>query len=414
MPSALPKLPVEVIEKIASTLDRTSLYSFRLTCKEIDRKTLHGFGHTCFAMVQTDLSHNSLQKLQSISQTEHLKHHVQTLLIREKYDRGDEMGQGLHWHRLGNSPGKIVNHISPGVQMLRDVLTKLAECKSYYIYSLGDYHINRLREGEGLYGSDYLTGSDVTAIILGIIAETSLPVKSFRVDYKDPVDVNAFDVGVVDANRLQMHLYQQPAFLAAWDNLEDLHLAFHLQSDIVFDWARNLVLHTTRLKKLSLHFGYIMAVSFIRSLLSSPTVLQGLQEFKLGCINLTLEILLSLLLQCRSNLRRLSLSCIHIRSGNWVQLLTELKKFSLLEAIAIEWPKWSGDEVLEYLHFPALYDNPVVPHSGGRKFELIYNKPEENATKAIWGARFHGWEGMNKALEVLAESMVPISEQWRR
>lgn len=285
--------------------------------------------------------------------------------------------------------------------MLRDVLTKLVECKSFHIDSLG--------EDEGPYGSNYLTASDVTAIILSIIAETSLPVKSFDVDCRDRGSVKAFDVEarLVDAKRLQMHLYQQPAFLAAWDNLEDLRLALHLQSD-TFNWARNLVSHTTRLKKLSLHFGYVMSVSFIEDLLSSPTVFQRLQEFKLGCIHFTVEMLLSLLLHCRSNLRRLSLSFIHIHSGNWVQLLTELKTFPLLEDIAIEWPKWSNDKGLYWFHFPALDDNPVVHPSGGREFELKRNKPEEEAKKIVWGARFHGREGMDKALEKLAESIVHI------
>lgn len=385
MPSPLSTLAVEIIETIADTLDRTDLCAVRLTCKDLNRKTFHHFGRTCFTSVQTDLSHSSMQKLQSISQTEQLKHLVQKFTINE---RNDNLGRGFHWHRAKGCD--LTHHVdtqlSPGFQMLRDVLTNLVNCRSFKVRSLGGT--------EEHYESEYLLPSDAIGIILSIIAEIGLPVKSFHIAYGSR--------GSVDAKRLQLELCQQPVFIAAWEKIEELRLEHYLTSDNL-DWAQDLVLHTMRLKKLSLHFGYDYSTSFIESILSSPIILQGLQELKLGCIHVTGDMLSTLLVHCRSSLRKLSLWHIYIKFGTWVQILTELRTFHLLESVSVEWPTEYRNEDIFRLQFPALENDPVVPGSDGRKFELKYKKWK--GKKRVWGATFHGRVGMDKALEILAESV---------
>lgn len=385
MPSQLSLLAVEIIETIASSLDRTDLCAVRLTCKDLNRKTFHHFGRTCFTSVQTDLSHSSMQKLQSISQTEQLKHLVRKLTIDK---RNDHLGLGFHWYRAkGCDLSRYVDTcLSPGVQMLRDVLSNLVNCRSFKIRSLGGT--------EDHYESEYLLPSDAIDIIHSIVAEIGLPVKSFHIAYGSR--------GSVDAKRLQMQLCQQPGFIAAWQKIEELRLEHYLTSDNL-DWAQDLVLQTVSLKKLSLHFGYDFSTSFIESLLSSPMLLRGLQELKLGCIHVTGDMLSTLLLHCRSNLRKLSLWHIYIEFGTWVQILTELRTFQLLENISVDWPTEYRNEEIFRLQFPALDNNPLVPGSEGQKFELKYKKWK--GKKRVWGASFHGRVGMDKALEVLAESV---------
>lgn len=130
-------------------------------------------------MIQTDLSDESLQKLRFISETEHLKHHVQTLLIKRQYDWGYLMGRGFHRHRLGewDFPSHVVTQLSPGAQMLREVLTKLVNCKSFQIDKP-----NGVRQ---LYDSAHLLSRDGIAIAFSIIAETCLPVKSFDIGLRN-------------------------------------------------------------------------------------------------------------------------------------------------------------------------------------------------------------------------------------
>lgn len=276
----------------------------------------------------------------------------------------------------------------------------MVNCKSFQFESCDG--LGRLDEPHNFLASDAI------AIFLRIIAETGLPVKSFEINIVSlgtPRVPYVIPRQPVDAKRLEKHLYQQPGFIVAWENLENLRLALELTSDTL-DWARDLVLHTTRLKQLSLHFTYDHSPWSINSLLSLPKIIQGLQEFSLECIRLTAEMLSTLLLHCRSNLHRLSLSHVYIDSGNWVQPLTALKSFPLLEDIAVDWPKWRRDNGIIHLHFPALDENPMVPGSSGREFELKCSKLKGKVKKKVWGARFQGRVGMDKALEVLAESMV--------
>lgn len=388
MATSLPKLPVEVVEAIASDLNPTDLFSLRLSCKELKRKTLHHFGHTYFTILQTDLSRKSLQKIQSISENEQLRHHVQTLLIK---NWADDLGRGFYWHRVEGRDlsGCVDARLSPGVQMLRAILKGMTNCRSFHIYSRGGM--------EEYYDSEYLLPSDAIGIVLAIIADTGMSIKSFFVDFRN------WGSGSVDAKRLQMPRYQQPAFRIAWEKLEELRLEHCLTSD-TFDWARDLVLHTTKLKKLSLNFNFDYSTSFLDSLLTSPQTFHCLQEFKLGCAHTAVEDLSSLLLRCHSNLRTLSFWHVYVKSGTWVQILKELRNnFPLLESISVDWPKEYRDEKIIDIQFPMLEDNLIVPGSQGRKFELKYKK--WRGRRRAWGASYHGRVGMDKALELLAESV---------
>lgn len=384
MSSTLPTLAIEVIETIASTLDQTSLGSVRLVCKDLNRKTLHYFGRTYFTRFKTDLSHNSLLKLESISRNEQLKNLVQSLSIKGNED----LGRGFHWHRAkeSNLSSHIDTRISLGVQMLRNALTEMVNCRSFRIQSLGGM--------EEYYGSEYLLPSDAIGIILSIVAEDGTPLKSFHIDFGSR--------GSVDAKRLQMQLYQQPTFIAAWKNLEELHFEHYLTSETL-DWARDLVLHTLSLKKLSLRFNFDHSTLFVDSLLSSPARFQGLHELKLGSIYISADMLSTLLLSCRDSLRRLSFWHVRIQSGAWVQILTALITFRFLEDIVVDWPKECRNEETIHLQFPKLDINPVVPGCEGRKFELRYK--QWKGKRRVWGASFHERVGMDKALEVLVETV---------
>ena len=383
MATELPTLAVEVVEVVAGALDPTDLFSLRLACKELNRKTLSYFGRTYLTIVRTDLSRKSLQKLQEISENEQFRNRVETLLVK-KWE--DDLGRGFWWHR--NPAGQVEGRL-PGVQMLRDILHgKLVNCRSFHIHSLGGMEEN--------YGSEGLMPSDAIGIILAIIAETSLPVKAFRVDFRSR------GTGRVDAKRLQMALYSQPAFRSAWAHLQELCLDFSMMPD-TFDWAKDLILHTTSLRKLSLHFEFDHSASFLGGLLSSAHLLQSLEDFRLGCAYITVDTLSSLLLHFRDSLRAVSFRHVCVNSGTWVTILRELRRsFPLLESISVDWLKEYSYEERIHIMFPTLSDNLVVPDSQGRKFTLKYKKWK--GAERVWGVSYHGRAGMNAALEVLAKS----------
>ena len=162
--------------------------------------TLRHFGRTYFTVRQTDFSLNDLQRLWAISQTEHLKHHVQTLLIKEWQNN---LGQGLDWHRVeGNLlTAHLDTRLSLGVQVLRDILRNLTNCTSFHIHR-PDFD-ERVEHDE----SKCLRPSDAVHIVFEVVIESGIAVKSFHIVCPGR--------GGLDTKRLQMQLYQQQKYMAA-------------------------------------------------------------------------------------------------------------------------------------------------------------------------------------------------------
>ena len=178
MGPTLHTLATELVELIARFLGPADFCSLRSACKNLHQKSLHSFG-AFFTTIRTDLSQRSLQKLQLISEDDTLRLYVQKLLI--KPIEGEILGQGFQWdrHSSGHLEGRL-----PGLEKLQYLLAhNLPNCRSFHIFTLGG------EEDE----SDALTSSDVVALMLRIVpsisidAPTSLPLKSFIVDFTSPI-----------------------------------------------------------------------------------------------------------------------------------------------------------------------------------------------------------------------------------
>lgn len=383
MPPSLSALPIEVIGIITGDLDRKDLSAVRLVDKELHQKTLYHFGRVCFNTLKTDLSKKSVQRLQSISQAEHLNHHVQTLTIKEQ---DDGFGRGFCWYWAKES--RFLSHVdaqrSAGAKILQDALKNLVNCQHFQICGLD--------EEDNDYEPGNLPHGDVIGILFNAIAEIGLPIKSFHLELRSEEDQ--------EYETMQMQLFQdQPAFIAAWKNIEELSLELGL-IPTNFPWVRDLVLYATNLKKLSLDFFSDDITPYLDTLLSSPGLFQGLQELSLENMDVTFHTLSTVLVRCRSNLRKLSFASVYITSGTWAQVLAELRTFQRLEDIQVLWPKeWKNG--LLCIHLFALEHDSVVPNSGGRTFKMWYE--ECNLWKGMIGASFHSRVGMDEALKILAE-----------
>ncbi|KAI9879848.1 MAG: hypothetical protein M1830_006871 [Pleopsidium flavum] len=384
MTSKLCTLAVELIEHIASVLEPLDLFSLRLVCKGLNEKTLHYFARTYLTTVQTDLSYKSLKELKELSAHEQLSHHIQTLLIKEGLN---DIGRGFLWNR---HPSDHLLAPLSGIQMLQDILlNNLVNCRSFHIYGA--------HAEEDLYESDWLTSSDAIAIILTIIAETSLPIRSFYVDFRK------WGTGKVDAKRLHTLQYQKPEFRTAWTHLQELCLEQSMTLD-TFDWALRLVLCATNLQKLTLDFEFDHSISFIDRL-SSTDSFPKLQELKLSCAYVTVELISRFLLRFRDSLRALLFRHIIIdddSGGTWISVLSNLRSnLPLLESICVNHLKEFKPGEKGRITFPALSDNPVVPGLQGGRFELIGKK--FHGSPRIFGVSYCG-PRMDVALEILARS----------
>ena len=257
MSPKLPTLAIEIVEIITVLIDAADLRSLRLVCRELNDKTLRDFGLTNFATVQTDLSRKSLQRLQDISESEHLAVRVQYLHIKRKHD--GKLGRGFDWHR--HTSGCLADGPN-GANLLQDILSqKLLKCRSFHIHSYDEY--------QPPHETDCLIPSDAVGIILSVVAKAGLALRAFTIQCSH--DGN----GRLDTPRLQIPLSQTPDFVAAWSHIEELVLNYAMTFDQE-DWVIQLIASAPRLRKLSLRF-YEAGTSFI-TLLGSLHKLNRLEE----------------------------------------------------------------------------------------------------------------------------------------
>jgi F-box domain len=341
-------LSIELIEYIAAELELTDLCLLRLVCKNLSYKTLHYFGSTYFVFVRTDLSRASIQKLKQLSRHDQLGHYVRVLLIKGPHG----IGRGFFWDR---SPSHSLIFPHPGVQTLQDALLNLDNCRSFYLYNDGS--------PDKPYERGCLWPSDVVAIVLHIIAETGLPVRSFAADFF------AFGEWSVDIDRLHLASYQKVLFRSGWSQLRELSLRQRVLPK-EFDWVQDLLLSAPNLRCLTFNFGSEVWNSFF-DWVAPCERLPKLQELNISSINFHSDSLFEFLFRFGDSLRILrlthfSLDCTRTWKSTFKLLRTKLP---VLETIAVYflqewiWMERNGirRQVKEIVVFPRFLGLPSVP-----------------------------------------------------
>jgi hypothetical protein len=309
-------LPAEVIEHIAKELELADLCHLRLVCKILSHKTVHYFGLTYFAYARTNLSFTSLQKLQELSQHEHLGQHVRTLLIQGPHG----IGRGFSWHR---NPSRSLILPHPGVRTLRESLLALENCRSFCLYN----------DGQGKYGQRYerdcLRPSDAVAILLNIIAETGLSVRSFAADFFTFCDQS------VDLTLLHLESYRKPEFRSAWSQLQELSLRQYVDGHNI-NWVRGLILGAPNLRCLTLCFGS-EHINYFFDQVKSCDRFPRLQELNISNVNWHNESFFDFVFHFRDSLRVLRLASFSLDDGrSWKAVFPLLKtKLPVLETISV-------------------------------------------------------------------------------
>lgn len=338
------KLPLELIQIISASLEPADLLPLRLTCKILYAKTLDLFGSRCLQTVRTDLSPSSIRELEAISKHDPLRHHVQQLSIRGSKE--NPLGRGYHWQRWnGLSFGHLLVEQRCSRQ-LQDILHFLTNCRSFEIcrYSripntelacLTDHEID-LTVPRWLEGC--LTPGDAITLMLNIIGEISLPVKSFLVNIHLP-NISAGNYG----NPVKRYTpdLQKTGFSAGWSHLEELGIKQNLSSDLI-NWAMSLIQTASNLKRLRLDFDYsLQANTLIDRLFFVSDTLPPLQEFEIeNASEIPPDSFIGFIRHSRHSLRTLSLRHTTIRGipGVLPVLRTLRNEFPSLESFNIDLP----------------------------------------------------------------------------
>ncbi|MCJ1288659.1 hypothetical protein MMC34_000187 [Xylographa carneopallida] len=390
MISLFSSLPVEIIELVACQLEFNDLLSFRQVCKQVYESTLRHFGRVCLETFTTDLSYESLQKLKDLSQDERFRHHVHTLLITDI----EGLGDGYTWTR--HASGHLTAPL-PGVDMLRAILVdNLVNCRSFRLYRTFGMEVSYDHTGIG----DRVSYSDTIAVILLVIAETGLPIRSLRLDWDNNGGTHHLKI-----KRLKGLDFQTPSFWTGWTHLEELVLHNTLSPDAL-DFLSTLVLRATNLLRLEIGpetESYDDALAFFERLCPASAV-PKLQELMLESQSFTEDFFATFIAGFGHSLRALSLKDVHIiLRGSWKAVIERWRTdLPLLERIAVvDLVEYNlGD--IDLLTFPSLRDDRVVPGTNGGRFQLTEESQYEE--KRTVGATYAGPD-MSTALEVLLNAI---------
>lgn len=370
------RLPLELIEFISASLEPPDLLSLRLACKILYGKTLNIFGSRCLHTVWTDLSRSSVRKLEELSEHAQLKHHVQRLSISGSKER--PLGRGYSWNRWhGLSSGHLLAHQHCS-QELGNVLNLLANCRSFEIcrYTRADEDTevtclsdNELDSTVPYWFRDCLTPGDAMTMILNLVAEAHLPVRSFLFDVQLP-NVSEGLYG----NPVQRYTpdLQKAAFSAGWFNLKELTIKQKLPSSLV-NWALSLIQNAPNLRSLRLGFYYNLEANVLIDRLSLVAdTLPQLQEFELENASLVPpDSLINFLHHSRHSLRILSLRTVVFRGTAGVVTIfrTLRNEFSSLESLNID-RDMAGRVDTDSVTFPLLSDDMPLNVAQGARLTL--------------------------------------------
>ncbi|KAB8199164.1 hypothetical protein BDV34DRAFT_231472 [Aspergillus parasiticus] len=384
------KFPEELVENIVAFLGAGDtgigdLCALRLTCAHLYEKSLHYFGRAVLHTVRTDLGFISLERLMELAGDNRLKGHVHHLLIRGVLN--SRMGLGIQWKR--HNSGQLDVEQSRGARWLRDVLLSFPNCRSFTVHL--DYGWNDSSERSRLGPSDGIT------MIMDIIAETGIPVRSFSV-YAHPRS-SGFAFNDVDPRCLQFDILQDPTFINSWAHVDKLKFHHNFIPGNIGEWVASVIALAPRLKTLEIGFDYTPDAQIITTRLASgPVVLSKLQELTLTeASEMEWNELLTLLrFTCRA-LRCLKLERLQLKGGTWFPLLAQLHQFPLLQDLTLFWLSTSQKRVLHFVSLPKSLRDTLQ----GGKLKL-----DRKQFRGIWKTVYVSYRGhdMQLLLNVLLQS----------
>ena len=268
------------------------------------------------------------------------------------------------WYR---NPSRSLIFPHPAVRILRESLLALENCRSFCLYSDGQHKYGQL------YEPDCLRPSDAAAIILHIVAETGLPVKSFAANFI------TFCEACVDPALLHLANYRTPKFKGAWSQLRELSLRQDVDGHN-FKWVENLIVGTPNLQSLTMDLGRETSNYFFGRV-KCCEAFPRLQELNMSGVNFPNESFFDFLFSFKDSLRVLRLKNFSLDAPqSWKSFFPRLKtELPLLETISLYlikewiWIQTHGiwGQVSEVITFPGFLGTPFATNFESTKLFLL-------------------------------------------
>ncbi|PYH75733.1 hypothetical protein BO82DRAFT_297963 [Aspergillus uvarum CBS 121591] len=323
----LDEFPTELMDLIASFLDKPALCALRLTCSTLERAAKYQFGRIGLHTLHTDLSKLSLLAMDELANTCRLNQHVKKISIGSA--TGDVLGYGFIWYRdiLENEYLNFLRS-SDGFLKLRAVLKKFPDCQSF--------HISLSNQPDSGPWTDCLSPSDAVTLVLHLIPCMARPVESFSCSYSD---WDKHTAGIIDPRRFCPHTFQVARFSLCWSTLTELCLLAQVKDVLVADFVHELIDQAPNLKKLELGCGGGEGVAALFQLLGQEGSNMELEVLKLsGVVVISGQDLQNFLLATRNSLRILELRVVRFETGLWETALESLMhEFPALKELILLW-----------------------------------------------------------------------------
>jgi hypothetical protein len=366
-----PTLAVELVELIASFVEGDTLLDLRLVCRQIQKKSFHHFARRFFSSIKTDLSDDSLRRLNALSQHSELRTYVHGLAFMLH----NGVGHGLVWERHPWGPLAAPLEVE-AIRSLRDnLIHNLTNCRSFFIFC---------RYPEGHPDMSHVTITDAVAVFFALVVDARLPVSSFHLIYANKYSRTL----IMDMRRLPKLLYRQPEFKLVWGNLQKLSLEQYLTLDN-FGFLLELVLSAPNLQTLLLNLGsHDLASEFMHELAESANF-SKLRELALFRTCLRAPDLDKLLGTARENLSALTLYHVSLAPGsNWTSFLKRLGTgFLALQSISLYY-LWASTPAKGLLAFPDLRKTSSLCTVKGQTLNMFYSEDLKSPT--VLGIEYSG------------------------
>ncbi|KAJ5960782.1 uncharacterized protein N7479_007932 [Penicillium vulpinum] len=369
--SFLHSLPVELTELVADFLEADEVLALRLVCRELQRKTFHHFAQRFFSTIKTNLSEDSLRRINALSQNIALRPYVTGLAFMLQ----NGVGRGLVWNRHPWGPISAPLEVE-AIRSLRDnLIQNLINCRSFFIFC---------RYPEGHPDMTHVTITDAVAVFFALVVDARLPVSSFHLIYANR---NSRTL-IMDMRRLPKLLYRQPEFKIVWANLQNLSLEQYLTLDN-FGFLLELVLSAPNLQTLLLNLGmHDLASEFMHELAESASFSQ-LRELALFRTSMGDPDLHKLLAKVRPTLTSLTLHHVSLAPGNdLTPFIKELSQgFLALQSISLYY-LWASTPAKGLLTFPDIPKTSSLCDSKGQHLNIFYS--EDIKTPTVLGVEYSG------------------------
>lgn len=199
----------ELLALIVDLLEFQDVLYAQLVCRRLYTVSLPIAASRRFRVITTDLSRNSIEKLQRIFENEVTRH-----AVRQIHIAAETYGQGWRWHR---DHAGFLQHNAEDAVTVRNALAGFPACSSISMERDG---MSDLVPSYGISDA-YLTTADVMTLIFSSLSTSKQPIQKVTLNLKGKIPKHAL-AAVTPGS------YRSDGFWALWSKLKALSVCVPL------------------------------------------------------------------------------------------------------------------------------------------------------------------------------------------